>query len=312
MKQLYILDPFEKLHITSDTSILLMNEALHRGHEVYSCTEFDISRSRASTSCLARHHRNEIGESIRLSSLTETRYNLESFDVILIRKDPPFDESYLILLLLLVDIRGPRIINKPLSLLRYNEKLSIFLFPEFITETIVTSSLSRIIRFVTEVGGTVVLKPLYSCSGKDVELLLATDPGLKEIILSATGNETRKIMIQRYLPEVTAGETRIFMLGDSPLAVMKKIPAPGSFKANFDFGAHGAPHILTEKEGEISRAVGAFCSEEDIVLSALDIIAGHLSEFNITSPGLLAESNQVDNVHYEEPIIQFLANQSRK
>ena len=289
-----------------------MNEALRRGHEVYSCTEFDISRSRTSTSCLARYHCDEIGESIRLSSLTETRYNLESFDVILIRKDPPFDDSYLTLLLLLVDIRGPRIINKPLSLLRYNEKLSIFLFPEFITETIVTSSLSGITRFVTEVGGAAVLKPLYSCSGKDVELLLASDTGLKETILTATGNERRKVMIQRYLPEVTDGETRIFMLGDRPLAVMKKIPAPGSFKANFDFGAHGVAHWLSEREEKISRTVGAFCSEEGIVLSALDIIAGHLSEFNITSPGLLAESNRVDDVHYEESIIQFLANQSRK
>ena len=312
MKQLYILDPFEKLHLDADTSLLLMNEALRRNCEVYSCTEFDISRSALGLSCRARRHEATIDRSILAEEPVYHEFDLEAFDLIVIRKDPPFDASYLTLLLLLLDLRRPWIINNPLSVLRYNEKLAIFLFPAFITETIVTSSLSLITRFIAEVGGTAVLKPLFSCSGRGVELLRSNDPELNEAISSATGNGARKVMIQRYLPGVTEGETRVFMLEDRALAVMKKVPAAGSFKANFDFGARGMPHTLTKAEEEICRVVGAFCKREGIILSALDIIAGHLSEFNITSPGLLVESNQMNGARYEEAVIQFLTSRSER
>jgi glutathione synthase len=307
MKQLYILDPFEKLHLAADTSLLLMNEAIRRDCEVYSCTEFDITRNNRSLFCRARRHEAKLTPTIIEENPVYNDFDLETFDLIVIRKDPPFDSSYLTLLLLLLDLRRPWIINNPISVLRYNEKLAIFLFPAFITETIVTSSLPRILRFIDEVGGTAVLKPLFSCSGRDVLLLCNFDPGLEEEIVSATGGGTEKVMVQRYLSEVTAGETRVFLLEERPLAVFKKVPAEGSFKANFDFGARGIPHYLTEAESEICRIVGAFCKNEGIILSALDIIAGYLSEFNITSPGLLAESNQVDGARYEEEVIQFVA-----
>jgi glutathione synthase len=312
MKQLYILDPFEKLHLEADTSLLLMNEALRRNCEVYSCTEFDIYRNNRSLFCRAQRHESELTSSIIKEEAAYRDFDLESFDMIVIRKDPPFDSSYLTLLLLLLDLRHPWIINNPLSVLRYNEKLSIFLFPEFITETIVTSSVTRITRFIDEIGGAAVLKPLFSCSGRGVLLLRNSEPDLEERIISATGAGREKVMIQRYLSEVTAGETRVFLLEDRPLAVFKKVPAKGSFKANFDFGARGIPHSLTGAESEICRIVGAFCRKEGIILSALDIIGGHLSEFNITSPGLLAESNQVDGARYEEAIMQFVVDRSER
>jgi len=307
MKYLFILDPFERLHLEADSSLLLMNEALSRDCEVYSSTEFDISRNNRSLFCRVRRHENKLTPDIIEEEPVYNDFDMETFDLIMIRKDPPFDSSYLTLLLLLLDLRRPWIINNPLSVLRYNEKLAIFLFPEFITETIVTSSLPRITRFIDEVGGAAVLKPLFSCSGRGVLLLRNSDPSLEAAIISATDGGTEKVMVQRYLSEVTAGETRVFLLEDRPLAVMKKVPADGSFKANFDFGARGGPHTLTENESEICRVVGAFCKIEGIILSALDIIGGQLSEFNITSPGLLSESNLVDGVRYEEEIIQFAA-----
>ncbi len=234
----------------------------------------------------------------------------ESFDCVLIRKDPPFDSSYLTLLLLLEELRRPLVINSPGALLRYNEKLSIFLFPDYITETLASSSLDRIRNFIREVGGTAVLKPLFSCSGRGVKLLRDSDPSLDDEILSSTGNGTRKVMLQRYLPVTTEGETRVFLLEDRVLAVMKKFPAPGSFKANFDFGARGLPHTLTSREEAVCRAVGTFCARAGIILSALDLIDGCLSEFNITSPGLLVESNRVNNARYQEDVIRFVTDRS--
>ncbi|MFH1038138.1 MAG: hypothetical protein V1789_05655 [PVC group bacterium] len=310
MRQLYILDPFEKLHIENDTSILLMNEAIRRGIEVHSCTEFDISRDNRGFSARARRHEKEISSSILEDRASCGSFELELFDCVFIRKDPPFDASYLTLLLLLQELRRPLVINSPLALLRYNEKLSIFLFPEYITETLVSSSLPRIREFVRDAGGSAVLKPLFGCSGRDVKLLQDSDPAFDDEVRSSTARGTGKVMLQRYLPAVTEGETRVFLLEDRVLAVMKKVPAPGSFKANFDFGARGLPHALTPREETICRAVGAFCKKEGIILSALDLIDGHLSEFNITSPGLLVESNRVDNARYEEEVIRFVTDRS--
>lgn len=306
MKYLFILDPFLELHLATDTSLLLMNEAIRRECEVFSCTEYDISRGKRSLFCRARIHTNFLTPAILDEKPVYRDYDLEDFNVIFIRKDPPFDSSYLTLLLLLLELRRPWIINSPHAVLQYNEKLSILLFPEFITKTIVTSSISLIMSFIAENKRGAILKPLYSCSGKGVLLLRNEDQGLKELVFSSTRGGTEKVMIQRYLPEITVGETRVFLLEDQPLAVMRKVPEEGSFKANFDFGAHGIPHTLTNAEEEICRVVGRFCKKNGIILSALDIIAERLSEFNITSPGLLFESDQVDKARYEDDVIQFV------
>ncbi len=312
LKSLWILDPFEKLRIEADTSVLLMNEALRQGWDVASATEFDLSRNNRGLFGRVRPHRRPITPGILKEPSEAAELDLEAFDLVVIRKDPPFDETYLSLLLLLDGLRHPLVVNNPATLLRRNEKLSILLFPEYVTATLVTSSPKRIRDFVREQGGAAVLKPLFSCSGKGVHLLREGESGLDKIMAEATGNGTRPVMVQRYLKEVTQGETRVFLLEDRILAVMKKVPAAGSFKANFDFGARGVPHELNEREREICRSVGNFCRKEGIVLSALDLIGGFLSEFNITSPGLLVESNRVNSSRCEEEVIRFLGSRATR
>ena len=115
-------------------------------------------------------------------------------------------------------------------------------------------------------------------------------------------------MIQKFISNVYEGETRVFMLEDRPLAVMKKIPQKNNFKANFDFGATGKPYSLNEKELELCMKIGAFFKRHEIVLGALDIIDSKISEINITSPGLLVETNIVNNYSYEKEIVNFLIN----
>ncbi len=312
LKSLWILDPFEKLRIEADTSVLLMNEALRQGWEVSSAADFDLFRDNRGLFGRVRKHDQPITLGILEEPANTEEADLESFDLVVIRKDPPFEETYLSLLLLLEGLRLTLVVNDPVTLLRRNEKLSILLFPEYITATLVTSSLDRIRDFVREQGGAAVLKPLFSCSGKGVHLLRSGEEDFDGIVASSTGNGTRPVMIQRYLEEVTSGETRVFLLEDKVLSVMKKVPAPGSFKANFDFGARGIPHELTERELDICRAVGKFCRREGIYLAALDLIGGCLSEFNITSPGLLVESNRVNSSRCEEEAIRFLGSRAAR
>lgn len=310
LKSLWIIDPFAKLRIEADTSILLMNEALRQGWSVYSIPDPDIYREHRGLFGRTRRHERPITPSILDEPKIAEDLALESFDLVVIRKDPPFDESYLALLLLLSGLRRPLVINRPDTLLRRNEKLSIFLFPQYITNTLVASSPLRIRDFIRNTGGSAVLKPLFSCSGRGVHLLRWTEPGLEEIVAAATAGGTRPVMLQRYLPAVTAGETRVFLLEDRVLSVMKKVPAAGSFKANFDAGARGEPHKLTAREREICRTVGEFCRREGICLSALDLIDGCLSEFNVTSPGLLVESNRVNGTDCQKEAIKYLGSRA--
>lgn len=306
-KQLYIIDPFEKLHLEQDTSVLLINETVRRGEEVYSTTEYDISRLNGRLICRSRRHETEIDGAAAQASFPAGEFDLEEFALIVVRKDPPFDGSYLTLLLLLLGLRRPLVVNDPVALLKYNEKLAIYHFPEFITDSLVSSSREEIETFTGSVGGLAVLKPLSSCSGRGVELLDLSAPSFRETVLGSTNDQKEKVIVQRYLPAVKEGEVRVFLLAEKVLAVIKKIPAEGSFKANFDFGAVGVPHQLDGREKELCGRVGEFCRKEGIILSALDIIDGRLSELNITSPGLLVESKAVNGVPYEKEIIEFLS-----
>ncbi len=310
VKSLWILDPFRNLRIGDDTSILLMNEALRQGWSVYSVSDSALYRENRGLFGRVRRHREAITPSILDRPGTAAEADLESFDLVVIRKDPPFDETYLSLLLLLAELRRPLVVNRPGTLLLRNEKLSIFLFPEYITDTLVASDFPRIRDFLHRAGGRAVLKPLFSCSGRGVFLLRRGDSGLEETVAAATGGGKTPVMIQRYLAGVTAGETRVFLLEDRILSVIKKVPAAGSFKANFDSGARGEPHELTAREREICFRVGKFCLRRGIFLSALDLIEGCLSEFNITSPGLLVESNRVNGTAAQAEAIRSLAARS--
>lgn len=307
-KFLFIIDPFSRLHLEKDTSLLLINEAIRRGYRVYSTVAHEITRFPAGLRARVWSHREPIGEDILAQKPRLEDADLNRFDLIFIRKDPPFDTSYLALCLLLQELSGPLIINRPESLLRYNEKLAILLFPDYITETMVSSRPREIEDFIERVGGRAVIKPLFECSGRGVELLDAEKSSSSPVLAAATASGRRPVMVQNFLPGVREGETRVFLLAGKIISVMKKIPLPGEFKANFDFGARGAEGKLSRRELKICAEVGRFCRKAGIFLSALDLIEDHLSEINITSPGLLVEANLINKTACERSIIEFLGN----
>lgn len=306
IKQLFIIDPLDKLNVQKDTSILIMNEALKRGHKIYICTEESV------TYCIDKLYSKAylLTEPLTMKSKDSVVFSeklfLDDMDFIHIRKDPPFDSNYLTLSLLMKHVKGAKVVNDPESLLKFNEKEAIFNFPEFITETLISSREDDVRAFMEEVGGDVVLKPLFNCSGKGVQKLSLKDEDLSSAIKSGTIDGSEKVVIQKFLPQIYEGETRVFMLEDKPLAVMKKIPKEGSFLGNFDFGAKGVKYSLNEEEKKLCSHVGKFCKEHGIWFSALDIIGGCLSEFNITSPGLLYETKTLNSINYESEVVSFL------
>ncbi len=295
-KHLFILDTFEKLHIDDDTSLYLMEQLMKKGDEVYSCTEYDIALSSKKKICHAYSYNKKIIKDVIAHSNSEPKndYDLHGFNFIHIRKDPPFDMSYVTLLLLLETVQGPLIINNPTKLLEHNEKMVIFNFQGLITDTYVSSTIQEIKTQIKDLGGKGILKPLFSCRGQGVVLLDETQKDYEEKILTGTAHQKERVMIQRFLPAIINGETRVLMIEDKPLVALKKVPKKGSIYTNLHSGAQLLPHTLTATEKKLCEHIGGFCKKEGLFFTALDIIDDKLSEINMTSPSLL---RQADNLY---------------
>ena len=298
LKHLFIIDPIEKLHIHDDTSLYLMDEIIKNNHNVYYCTEYDIIISSQSKQCKASIYKDEKNE--------QKLYNLEDFDFIHIRKDPPFDMSYVTLLLLLQTLQNRMVINDPKALLQHNEKMVIFNFPDVITDTLVSSNLLDIKSFVKELGGSAILKPLYSCRGQGVVLLNSKDQNFENVIQEATDNEIERVMIQKFQSSIINGETRVILIDGDLIATLKKIPKKGSIYTNLHSGALLTTHELTPGELSLCKQIGEFCKKEGLFFTAIDIIDEKLSEINMTSPSLLRQADKIYNKNFARILLEKL------
>jgi glutathione synthase len=240
--------------------------------------------------------------------------NLADFDVIHIRTDPPFNVEYYYTTLLverasssthrlgyepIPHSNGPLILNKPESLRTLNEKLAIFYFPEYVTDSLCTYNVKEACDFVASLGGRAVAKELATCSSKGVTLLQGGEEKIRPVLERLTNSGEGPILLQRFLEKVKEGETRVTLIDGLPLGYMTKIPAKDNFLASMDFGATSKPCVLTAREEEISLSVGSFLKDRGVIFAALDLIDGHLSEINVTSPGLLKHTNEIMGIELE-------------
>ncbi len=297
MKILVLLNRFEGYNFHHDTSHLLMYESYQRGHEVFYGT-FDglsylgvpqVSCQPVQVRLTAPYF--EFGAEISLA--------LTDFQAILIRPDPPVDAAYHYAMQLLSLLPAHQVMLNPPAVLRdFNEKLIILQFPQWIPKTLVSSRIEEIRNFHTKVGNKIILKPLNGFAGQGVQVY---GPGESPLLPASL-----PIMAQEFLPAIHAGEKRLFFLEDRVLAVLLKIPLPGKFLANPDQGAKLATCTLTDREQRIATDLGVFFKKQGIFLAGVDLIGEHLTEINITSPGLLWELNEAYQAHFEQDIMDAL------
>jgi glutathione synthase len=284
-KHLFIADHFREWSIENHTTPLIIKELLHRSEQVYTTTPeslFLISETLKSE-CTGIELREK-----KLEFNSPVVMNADSFDVIHIRTDPPFNMKYYYQLLFLNPLEKKiRFINSPEGILKYNEKLSILRFPELITDTIVTSRFEIAEEFLIK-HKTIVLKSLSECSSRGI---LKIDHSNKERLSDYLKTSAEPVMFQKYIEEVTKGEVRVTIINGEPVGWMKKVPEQGSFLASLDFGASMVEYIPDEEDISLAKKVGSHLLEQGIYFSALDIINKNLSEVNVTSPGLIKEMN---------------------
>jgi glutathione synthase len=291
MKLAFILDPLETIKTYKDSSYAMMREAARRRHSVAVLHQEDLVwKERKVSACTRTLHLKE--DPYDWYELGETRESgLESFDFVLMRKDPPFDMEYVYstYLLELAQAQGARVVNDPRALRNFNEKLSIARFPQFTVPTLVSRNEQAIRQFLAE-QDDVILKPLDGMGGTSIFRLQPRDPNIGVVIETLTQFGRRTIMAQRFIPEISEGDKRVLVIDGEPVPYsLARIPKSGETRGNLAAGGRGVAQPLTDREREIAMALGPELKRHGLLLVGLDVIGGWLTEINVTSPTCMRE-----------------------
>jgi glutathione synthase len=176
------------------------------------------------------------------------------------------------------------VVNDSGALRSWNEKLAIFEFPELIARTFVTRSIARLRQILDLLGGEMIVKPLDGAGGTGVFLVRRDDRNATVIYETLTQNERRPVMAQQYLPAAREGDKRILLLDGEPIGAVLRVPRADEHRGNLHVGGTAVRSPLTARDREICDAVGAHCRKHGLYFVGLDVIGGHLTEVNVTSP----------------------------
>lgn len=290
MRIAIILDHLDDLKPHKDTSLAIMREAEKRGHHLFIAMQGDVILRHEKVRILAKPFV-FLDDDIwyKLGDMMESA--AADFDVVLMRKDPPFDNEFLYstYLLDLAEKQGARVLNHPVSVRDWNEKLSIANFPQFAPEFLVTREQSLIREFLRS-HADIVVKPLDGMGGSSVFRLTQQDPNISVILETMTDFGRRTVMAQRYLPAIKDGDKRIIVINGEPIPYsLARIPMAGETRGNLAAGGTGVAQPLSARDNEIAKTVGKVLKEKGLFLVGLDVIGEHLTEINVTSPTGMVE-----------------------
>ncbi|QZA81336.1 glutathione synthase [Deefgea piscis] len=291
MRFLFVVDPLASFKIYKDTTFVMMREAIVRGHEVWTCLIDELSLQQTLVQATARR--------LTLTPNADNWYQegdaatiaLRDFSGVIMRKDPPFNQQYYYAtqLFSLAEEQGANVFNSGQALRDFNEKLAIFKFPEFTTETMVSQNPADIRAFVAELGD-VIVKPLDGMGGAGIFRLRPDDANLGSILEMLTTNGTVSIMAQQYLPAIKDGDKRILLIDGVPVEwCLARIPAQGETRGNLAAGGTGVARPLTARDREIANQLGPRLAAQGLFLVGLDVIGDNLTEVNVTSPTCFQE-----------------------
>lgn len=308
LKMAFVMDPIGSINIEKDTTFVLMLEAEARGHEVWylELKDLYVRHGKPFGNATRVSLRREEGNHYTLGE-TET-VELGGFDAVWMRKDPPFNMDYIYSTYILSLIGGGRtkVLNDPKGIRESNEKLYTLYFPEWIPESIVSKDIPQLNRFLADVGGEMVVKPLDGHGGEGVFFVKEGDRNANVILESITDFGRRYVLAQKFIERVSEGDKRIILLNGEPLGAVLRVPKPGGeFRCNFHSGGSPAKSALTDREQEICKTLGPRLREDGLYFVGIDVIGGYVTEINTTSPTGVQEINRLDGVRLEKDVIDF-------
>lgn len=286
-----VMDPIETIKPYKDSTFAMMLEAQKRGWDLWYMEVSDLfmrsDRAWAKRTRISLTDRDKNWH----NSTEQVTTPLDELDVILMRKDPPFDLTYVITTYLLeaAERRGTLVVNPPATLRDNNEKLTINLFPQCCAPSVVSRDPDRLRQFVEDEEHAVV-KPVDSMGGHSIFRVSKNDPNLNVILETVTSAGSEFVMAQRFIPEISSGDKRILMVDGEPVPyTLARIPKEGEFRGNLAVGGYGSGQSLSEHDYWIAEQVGPFLKKEGILFAGLDVIGDYLTEVNITSPTCIRE-----------------------
>ncbi|MDP3333959.1 MAG: glutathione synthase [Methylococcaceae bacterium] len=286
-----VMDSIDHINIKKDTSFAMLLEAQARGWELHYMELNDLYLRNGRAYARTRTLKVQRDEQQWHEFIAEQDIPLDQLSVILMRKDPPFDQEYIYATYLLerAEALGALVVNKPQSLRDANEKLFTAWFPQCCAETLVARESTRIRDFLIE-QGEIILKPLDGMGGTSIFHLRLNDPNLSVILETMTEHNSRYVMAQKYLPEIKDGDKRILIInGEVVPYALARIPAQGETRGNLAAGGRAEGRPLTERDRWIANQVGPTLREKGLVFVGIDVIGDTLTEINVTSPTCVQE-----------------------
>ena len=308
MKLAVVMDPIERIKPEKDGTLDLLLSAQSFGYEVtrFHSEELKIIDGRPLG----------IGRSITVNDDvknwfvygTENEFCLSDFDVILMRKDPPFDMEYIYAtyILDLAKMGGAKVINDPSAIRNLNEKVSITMFPSVTPPTLVTSNQSDLESFVNQ-QEKIVVKPLDGMGGRSIFIVEKGEPNTNTIFEEMTRNNSKTIMAQKYIPEIKDGDKRIHLVfGNHVDMALARVPSEKDHRGNLVMGAVGEVRKLTQRDIEICKTIGGTLLKGGVYFAGIDVIGDYLSEINITSPTGMREISKNSDVNVSDRFFEAL------
>ncbi len=290
-----VMDPIGSISIKKDSTYAILLAAQNRSWPIYYAEQGDLylddgvpyARIRHLTLFRDTQRWFEFGD--------EDTIALDQLDLLLMRKDPPFDMEYVHTTYLLeqAEARGVLVVNRPQALRDANEKMFTAWFPQCAPPTLVTRRYQDLRAFLDE-HNDIILKPLGSMGGESVFRVGSKDPNVNVIMETLTGYQQRFIMAQQYLPDIKHGDKRVLLIDGKPVPyALARMAPPGETRANLAVGGHGEGKELSPRDRWICEQVGPTLQERGIVFAGLDIIGDFLTEINVTSPTCIRELDSI-------------------
>ena len=303
-----VMDSIDQINIKKDTGFAMLLEAQSRQWELHYMELQDLfllnGRAYARTRTLSVQRSDNYYQFIQEQVLP-----LDELDVIIMRKDPPFNQEYIYATYLLeqAEQRGTYVVNKPQSLRDANEKLFTAWFPQCCTDTLVSKDSARIRDFLQQ-QQEIILKPLDGMGGASIFHLRLNDPNLSVILENMTEHNSRTVMAQRYLPEIKHGDKRILVVnGEAVPYALARIPVQGETRGNLAAGGIARAQPLSERDKWIVAQVGETLKAKGLIFVGLDVIGDYLTEINVTSPTCVQELDRAYDLNISGLLMDHIA-----
>lgn len=291
-----VMDPIGNIKPAKDSTLAMLLEAQRRGWPIWYMEQTDL-RVRDGVA-IGRMRSLEVRDSNSdWYSLGASReQDLASLDVLLMRKDPPFNMEYVYTTYVLerAELAGTLVVNSPAGLRDVNEKAYTAWFPQCCPPNLITRSVRDLREFLAE-HGRIVVKPLDAMGGQSIFLVQEGDLNTNVIFEVMTANQQRAVQTQRYIPEIAqTGDKRILVIDGEPVPhVLARIPPPGDARGNMAVGGSTEGRSLGERDRWICEQLAPMLQKKGLIFAGLDVIGDYLTEINVTSPTGIRELDRI-------------------